>query len=117
LHCGKRIGDAGPFDVIWFEDAKRDKIAAYLGSGDAKAFLPALEATAKLIDGFESPLGMELLATIDWLIQNDGVAADRESIKTALKTWTGGETSAARKLKLFEDRLVDLALERLATFN
>jgi hypothetical protein len=44
LHCGKRIGDAGPFDVIWFEDAKRDKIAAYLGSGDAKAFLPALEA-------------------------------------------------------------------------
>lgn len=117
LHCGKRIGDAGPFDVIWFEDAKRDKIAAYLGSGDAKAFLPALEATATLIDGFESPLGMELLATIDWLIQNDGVAADRESIKTALKAWTGGEDSAARKLKLFEDRLVDLAVERLAAFN
>ncbi|MGY3131205.1 O-acetyl-ADP-ribose deacetylase (regulator of RNase III) [Bradyrhizobium sp. USDA 4501] len=117
LHCGKRIGDASPFDVIWFEDAKRDKIAAYLRSGDAKAFLPALEATATLIDGFESPLGMELLATICWLIQNDGVAADRESIKTALKTWTGGEASAARKLKLFEDRLVDLAVERLATFN
>ncbi len=56
--------------------------------GDAKAFLPALGATA-----------------------------NRESIKTALKTWTGGETSAARKLKLFEDRLVDLALERLASFN
>ncbi|MGY4230081.1 O-acetyl-ADP-ribose deacetylase (regulator of RNase III) [Bradyrhizobium sp. USDA 4503] len=117
LHCGKRIGDASPFDVIWFEDAKRDKIAAYLRSGDAKAFLPALEATATLIDGFESPLGMELLATICWLIQNDGVAADRESIKTALKRWTGGEASAARKLKLFEDRLVDLAVERLATFN
>jgi hypothetical protein len=49
--------------------------------------------------------------------KNDGVAADRESIKTALKTWTGGEASAARKLKLFEDRLVDLARERLATFN
>ncbi len=26
LHCGKRIGDAGPFDVIWFEDAKLKKI-------------------------------------------------------------------------------------------
>lgn len=117
LHCGKRIGDASPFDVVWFEDAKRDKVAAYLGSGEAKAFLPALEATAELIDGFESPLGMELLATIDWLVKKDGVAADRDSIKTALKTWTGGEKSAERKLKLFEDRLVDLALERLATFN
>ena len=97
--------------------AKREKAAAYLGSGEAKAFLPAPEATTELIDGFESPLGMELLATIDWLTHNDRVAADRDSIKTALKTWTAGEQSAERKLKLFEDRLVELALERLATFN
>jgi hypothetical protein len=75
------------------------------------------EATTELIDGFESPLGMELLATIDWLTYKDGVPADRGSIKTALKRWTGGKQSAERKLKLFEDRLVDLALERLATFN
>ena len=65
----------------------------------------------------ESPLGMELLATVDWLVQNDGVAADRNAVKTALKTWTGGENSALRKQKLFDDRLIDLALERLATFN
>lgn len=117
LHCGRRIGDADSFDVIWFNDAKRDKVAAYLGSGEAKAFLPALEATAELIDGFESPLGMELLATIDWLVHEDRVAEDRASIKTALKTWTGSENAAARKFRLFNDRLVDLALERLATFN
>jgi hypothetical protein len=46
-----------------------------------------------------------------------GVAADRDSIKGTLKTWTGGEKSAARKQKLFDDRLLDLALNRLATFN
>jgi O-acetyl-ADP-ribose deacetylase (regulator of RNase III) len=117
LHCGKRIGDAGPFDVIWFEDTKRDNVAAYLRSSEAKEFLPALEATAELIDGFESPLGMELLATIDWLIYKEYVAADRDSIKIALRGWTGGKGSAERKLRLFEDRLVDLALERLSTFN
>jgi O-acetyl-ADP-ribose deacetylase (regulator of RNase III) len=116
LHCGKRIGDAGPFDVIWFEDSKRDKVAAYLGSGDAKIFVPALEATAELIDGFESPLGVELLATLDWLVQKDGVKADRDSIKAGLKTWTGGEESSERKQKLFEDRLIDLALQRLSLF-
>ena len=117
LHCGKRLGDAGPFDIIWFEDSKRDQVATYLGSGDAKKFLPALEATAELIDGFESPLGMELLATLDWLIHKDGIKADREAIKVALKTWTGGEKSAERKLKLFEDRLIDLALDRLGPFT
>jgi O-acetyl-ADP-ribose deacetylase (regulator of RNase III) len=117
LHCGKRIGDAGPFDVIWFEDSERDKVGAYLGSGEAKAFVPALDATSQLIDGFESPLGMELLATVDWLIEKDSVAVDRESIKAGLKTWTGGETSALRKQKLFDDRLIDLALQRLAKFK
>jgi O-acetyl-ADP-ribose deacetylase (regulator of RNase III) len=117
LHCGKRIGDASPFDVIWFEDSKRDKVAAYLGSGDAKAYLPALENTAKLIDGFESPLGVELLSTVDWLVQKDGIKLEREAVKEGLKTWTGGEKSSERKLKLFEDRLIDLALERLRSFG
>jgi O-acetyl-ADP-ribose deacetylase (regulator of RNase III) len=116
LHCGKRIGDAGPFDIIWFEDSKRDKVAAYLGSGDAKSYLPALEATAELIDGFESPLGVELLATLDWLIQKDGIKADRDAIKAGLEAWTGGEKSIERKQKLFEDRLIDLALQRLSSF-
>jgi O-acetyl-ADP-ribose deacetylase (regulator of RNase III) len=117
LHCGKRIGDASPLDVIWFEDSKRDKVAAYLGSGEAKAFLPALECTAKLMDGFESPLGVELLATVDWLVHKDGVKLDREAVKEGLKKWTGGEKSSERKLKLFEDRLIDLALERLRSFG
>ena len=43
------------------------------------------KATTELIDGFESPLGMELLATIDWLTHKDGVAADRDSIKKRLR--------------------------------
>ena len=57
LHCDKRIGDAGALDLIWFEESKKPKIAAYLTSTEAKTYLPALEATSELIDGFESPLG------------------------------------------------------------
>jgi O-acetyl-ADP-ribose deacetylase (regulator of RNase III) len=114
LHCGKRIGDASPFDVIWFDDDKRDTVAAYLGSGDAKAYLPALEQTEKLIDGFQSPLGMELLATVDWLLQHDKVKPEREAIKTALGAWAGGAKAGERKLELFDDRLIDIALTRLA---
>ena len=30
------------------------------------------EPGAAQIDGFESPLGVELLATLDWLVQKDG---------------------------------------------
>ena len=114
LHCDKRLGDASPFDVIWFDDSKTDRVAAYLTSPEARAFRPALEATAELIDGFESPLGMELLATVDWLIQRRGAKPTVADIKSGLSKWPGGRTSAQRKQKLFDERLIRLALDRLA---
>jgi O-acetyl-ADP-ribose deacetylase (regulator of RNase III) len=117
LHCGKRLGDAGPFDVIWFDDAKRDKVAAYLGTSEANPYLPALEATAELIDGFQSPLGMELLATVDWLLHHDKIKPEHIAIKEALTTWAGGAKAAERKVRLFEDRFIDIALERLKSLS
>jgi O-acetyl-ADP-ribose deacetylase (regulator of RNase III) len=113
LHCAKRLADAGPLDVIWFEDAKADKVAAYLTSPDAKVYRSALDATTSLIDGFESPLGMELLATVDWLIRQ-GVEPRAEAVKAALRSWPGGVQAAERKLRLFDDRLIGLALQRFA---
>ena len=78
LHCDKRIGDAGAFEPIHFDDAKRDKVATFLTTPEAKPFRPALEATTALIDGLELPFGMELLSTVDWLVYQEGVHARRE---------------------------------------
>lgn len=113
LHCDKRLSDAGPFDLIWFNDSRRAKVEEYLRSEKAREYLPALEATGKLIDGFESPLGMELLSTVDWLITEGGRRADVNSVREGLSKWTGGESSARRKQQLFDDRLLQLALDRL----
>jgi O-acetyl-ADP-ribose deacetylase (regulator of RNase III) len=112
LHCGKRLADAGPVDVIWFDDARLDKVSAYLSS-EGKAFRPALDATITLIDGFQSPLGMELLATVDWLVCREGAAPTVADVKSKLANWPGG--AGDRKLKLFDDRIIGLALDRLAT--
>ena len=114
LHCDKRLADASPLDVIWFEDSKRDKVAAYLTTAEAKPYRKALEATDYLIDGFQSPLGMELLATVDWLLVHKGVESTVDAVRKGLKTWPGGAEAGARKLRLFDDRLIGLALERLA---
>lgn len=115
LASDKRINDAGPFDVIRFNDEKKAKIQAYFTTEEAKPFRAALEATSDLIDGFESPLGMELLATVDWLVNVDGVDASREAIKLGIKSWPGGAEAAKRKEAIFEDRLIDLALRRLSS--
>jgi uncharacterized phage-associated protein len=113
LHCEKRVADAGPMDVIWFENAKKDKLKIYLAT-EAKEYQLALEQTADLIDGFESPLGMELLGTIDWLLDHDKVDPTLGAVKTGLKSWLGGGKAADRKLRLFEDDLIELALARLS---
>lgn len=112
LHCDKRIGDATPFDVIWFDDGRKTFVQTYLKS-EAKDYLPALEATATLIDGFESPFGMELLATVDWLLTKEGVAPTVSAVREGLRHWCGGPDTAARKNRLFDDRALGIALERL----
>jgi O-acetyl-ADP-ribose deacetylase (regulator of RNase III) len=113
LHCDRRLADAGPFDIIWFEDDKKDQVAAYLTTPEAKIYRPALEATATLIDGFQSPLGMELLATVDWLLHREAVKPSVADVKAALRTWPGSPRSAERKQRILDDRLIALALRRL----
>jgi len=112
LHSVKRISDAKPLDVIWFDETRRSLVEAYLTS-EAKAYQTALEMTARVIDGFESPLGMELLATVDWL-RRAGVRETVTAMREGLRTWPGGQASAARKADIFDDRLIDLALKRLS---
>jgi O-acetyl-ADP-ribose deacetylase (regulator of RNase III) len=111
LHCDKRISDADKLDVIWFDDARKDMLQAYLKS-EAKAYLPALEETARVIDGFESPFGMELLATVDWLLSREGVEPTVEGVRASLELWpTPG--AAERKNRLFDERVLGIALQRL----
>ena len=113
LHCDKRLADAGPFEVIRFDDSKRDRVAAFLTTAEAKPYLSTLERTTNLIDGFESPLGMELLATVDWVLNNTQVSPTTQAVLATLKRWPGGPDAADRKLKLFEERIVDIAIVAL----
>lgn len=112
LHSAKRLADATPLDVIWVDRDREQRLALYLAT-EAKSYIPALDETTALIDGFESPLGMELLATVDWLIVEAGADRTIASIKQGLRDWPGGSPAGARKLRLFEDRMIGIALERL----
>ena len=112
LHSEKRISDADPLDVIWFDDERKAFVQTYLKS-EAKAYTQALESTAALIDGFESPFGMELLATVDWLLAREGVAPNVPALREGLRHWRGGPDAAARKDRLFDDRALGIDLERL----
>lgn len=113
LKSDKRIPDCDPLDVISFNDAKKQQIEVFL-STEAKEFLPALEKASALIDGFESPYGMELLSTVDWLLVNEGCEPTLESIKNGIGRWPAGKQWAERKLSLFDDKSLQIAIDRLS---
>jgi len=114
LHCDKRLSDAGPSDTIWFDEERRAYLDLYLKQSEHRPLLEVLDRTAELIDGFESPLGMELLATVDWLIEREHCEPNLPAIRDGLSRWPAGPAAAERKLRLFNDRLLGLALDRVS---
>jgi O-acetyl-ADP-ribose deacetylase (regulator of RNase III) len=113
LHCDKRMSDAGSTDTIWFDESRRKYVNLFLQQDTSEPLNRVLDSTAQRIDGFESPLGMELLATVDWLIQREHRRPDLADIRAGLREWPAGSVAAERKLRLFNDRLLELAIDRL----
>lgn len=114
LHCNKRLSDALPTDTIWFDEERRQVVELYLQQDSSADLKRVLDFTATRIDGFESPLGMELLATVDWLIEKEHRKRTVADIRRGLESWPAGQASAERKLRLFDQRLISLALDQLA---
>lgn len=72
--------------------------------------LQRLERVAQLVEGFESPYGMELLATVHWVATHDG-AETLEAVVAGVHQWN------ARKKKLMTREHIELAYERLESFS
>lgn len=117
LRSGKRLPDCGPQDNIAFVDNQTDVVAAFLQKSEARIYQPVIQDVDNLIDGFQSPLGMELLATVDWLLTRRHCAPDVAALRKALQDWPGGAQAARRKLRLFPDRYLELALQRLTAWE
>lgn len=114
IESDKRVNDSGPFDSVRFNESRKDYVMAYFSTDEASPYRGVLDRASKLIEGFESPLGMELLSTVDWLLRYGGSDASVKGIFEGLRNWPGGESAGTRKLKIFEERFVELALERIS---
>lgn len=113
LHCNKRLADASPYDVIWCEDRRRDVVEAFLRSSEAKPYVPVLDKVEHLIEGFESPLGLETLATVAWLLDHQHATPTVAGVRQALDAWPAGRESAERKQRLFTDSMIAGAIQRV----
>ncbi len=94
-------------------DDPRTELELVAGAlGRAEAFLAGQAETsarfakvAELVDGFESPFGLELLATVDWVVSEEH-ASSPDAIRESVYAWND------RKLQ-FTPEQIDLAADRL----
>lgn len=113
LRCEKRLAEAGPYDAIWFDRDSHDQVSSYLHQPEHGNDLAVLDRAEELIDGYQTPFGLELLATVDWLIRRESAAPNPAAIRHAFAHWPPDRTAGERKLRLFDDRVIGLALQRL----
>ena len=96
-------------------DAPTKPLAIVSGAEDAANALLAtapetrerLDRTERLVDGFESPFGLELLSTVHWVATREG-ARDLQAVVRAVHGWN------ARKQR-FSPQQIRIATERLAS--
>jgi hypothetical protein len=101
-----------PFDLIWFDESHKPFLRTYLQTEVPQPYQEALAETIALMDGFESPFGMELLATVSWLLTREGVASTVPAVREGLRRWPVAK-AVPRKLRLFDEQVIDIALKRL----
>ena len=63
------------------------------------------ERVTKLVEGFESPYGLELLATVHWVMSREG-ATQHESVERQVYSWNARKQQfTPRQLAIAEERL------------
>ena len=84
-------------------DSEVQKLAFFLqeAGGD-------LERVKQLIEGFETPYGMELLSTVHWVVKHEaGIQGDLEAIRERVESWN------QRKKDLMKPQHIQKAYSRL----
>jgi hypothetical protein len=113
LHCEKRLADAGPMEPISVDFNKVPAVQEYLRGAEMRTYSSALNATERIIDGFETPYLMELLSTVDWIQAHNTAPLDTAGIAEKFISWPSGKGSGPRKKKLFPPEVIELARQRL----
>lgn len=79
----------------------------FLAEGSHAALAQRVERVSHLIDGFQSPYGMELLATVHWVATREQHGQNFDRVLSAVHAWN------KRKAKIMQPAHVRTAMDRL----
>ena len=106
-HYIRGVGDhASEADIIVIPEALKDA-EKFLQIQEEQDTHDRVGRVARLIEGFESPYGMELLATVHWVVHHKPFVGDLPAAIIAVQGWN------ERKRQLLQEQHIAVAWERL----
>ncbi|HEL9716985.1 TPA: macro domain-containing protein [Legionella pneumophila] len=105
-HFIRGVGDGVVESEIELIESALNEADTYILENGNKELEVRLQKVVDLIDGFQSPYGMELLSTVHWLAQQEN-AKNVEEILSKIKSWN------ERKHKIMQEAHVTTAWQRL----
>jgi len=107
----KSVFDSKPLDLIQLNSGKIKEVKEFLELNCNDEEKDRLNNIKNLMDGFESPFGLELLASVDWIINNNDLTLSSEDIKVKIDEWS------KRKGENFKIEHIRVALIRLSEYK
>ena len=105
---GIEQGQVGPFEPLYLNYGKCTEIKQYVEKELPASDRERLAKLMELLRGFASDLPLEILATVDYLMQETpGMSLD--GVTSAIARWS------SRKEKLFKDEYIAIAYQHLQT--
>ena len=104
-----RFQDMKPVDPLQLSEDKIPEVSAYLKSNLTVEETERLKRVESLINGFESPYGLELLASVLWTKKITG-SSEIENVVEYIHDWSD------RKRNLMYPEQIEIALQRIKSF-
>jgi O-acetyl-ADP-ribose deacetylase (regulator of RNase III) len=100
------VGDGTKPSEITIVGSALDEAEALLASQEDRETTERVERIARLIDGFETPYGMELIGTVHW-VATENLGVDYDDIVRAVQDWN------KRKREIMKPAHIRAAYDRL----
>lgn len=107
---GLEQGSAKPFDPLELNYSKFSEVTRYVDKECSFEQKKRILNLVELIDGFESALSLEILATVDF-VRNENRGIDREGVAKKILSWSN------RKARLFPLQYVNIAFDHLVEYG
>jgi len=109
---GMKFKDAKRYDPIVVLEDRISEIQKFVRDSCSVEQKRRLHQTYSLIEGFESPLGMELLSTVDYVLKHEvAQTTNLDEVQKKVLSWN------SRKKKLIQPSYIEVAYKKLMNFK